>query len=529
MSLEAYIIVLAPEFVLLVGACVVLLAGVAKGAPRSNAVSGAALVVVLLALGVSFWGGSPDGSLVLPGLWLTSLTYYVRVVALSVGALLVLVNWHQPVAQERGEYLGMILFSLLGVLLTASANDLLVLFFAVELVSVPTYVLIALSRPVHRALESAVKYFFLGALAAAVLAYGMSFLYGVAGSTALTHLSDGVMVPSFAPGVGGLSTYAVIGLLLVFAGLAFKVAAVPFHVYAPDVYEGAAAPVTGLLGFVPKLAGFVALIKVFGAFAWDLPTSVLWLIWVVAAVTMTAGNVLALLQHNVKRLLGYSSIAHTGYMLIALLVGPVAGQGPLRDGVAALLFYVAIYGVMNLGAFALIGAFRAQEQEAETLEELAGLAKQAPAAALGLAVCVFSLMGFPPTAGLLGKVFIFSSAFSVGALHPFHGPLIALAVIGVLNSAVAAAYYLRIVATVYMGASPRRCVPAGGAPIRWGLTLCSLILLVFFCWPAGLAREAKLATASLHEPAAPTALTAAQPATASHLRPVVVADGGSKD
>ena len=513
MSLEAYIIALAPEFVLLVGACVVLLAGVTRGAPRSSTVSGAALVVVLLALGVSFWGGSPDGSLVLPGLWLTSLTYYVRVVGLAVGALLVLVNWHQPVAQERGEYLGMILFSLLGVLLTASANDLLVLFFAIELVSVPTYVLIALSRPVHRALESAVKYFFLGALAAAVLAYGMSFLYGVAGTTALAHLSEGVMVPNFAS-EGTLSAYAVIGLLLVFAGLAFKVAAVPFHVYAPDVYEGAAAPVTGLLGFVPKLAGFVALIKIFGAFAWDLPTSVLWLIWVVAAVTMTAGNVLALLQHNVKRLLGYSSIAHTGYMLIALLVGPVAGQGPLRDGVAALLFYIAIYGVMNLGAFALIGAFRAKEQEAETLEELAGLAKQAPAAALGLAVCVFSLMGFPPTAGLLGKVFIFSSAFSVGALHPFHGPLIALAVIGVLNSAVAVAYYLRIVATVYMGSSPQRCLPAGGAPIRWGLTLCSLVLLVFFFWPAGLAREAKLATASLQEPATPTALTrSAEPGT----------------
>lgn len=512
MSLEADVLALAPEFVLLVGACVVLLAGVTRGAPRSNTVSGAALVVILLALGVTFWCGSPDGSVVLPGLWLTSLTYYVRVVGLAVGALLVLVNWHQAVAQERGEYLSMILFSLLGVLLTASANDLVVLFFAIELVSIPTYILIALSRPVHRALESAVKYFFLGALAAALLAYGMSFLYGVAGTTALTHLGEGGLVPNFAPD-GALSAYAVIGLLLVFAGLAFKVAAVPFHVYAPDVYEGAAAPITGLLGFVPKLAGFVALIKVFGAFDWDLPASVLWLIWVVAAVTMTTGNVLALLQHNVKRMLGYSSIAHTGYMMIALLVGPVAGEGPLRDGVAALLFYVAIYGVMNLGAFAVLGAFRARDQEAETLEELAGLAKQAPAAALGLAVCVFSLMGFPPTAGLLGKVFVFSSAFSVGEGHQFHGPLIALAVIGVLNSAVAVAYYLRIVATVYMGSSPRRCVPAGGAPIRWGLALCSLTLLVFFFWPAGLAREAKLATASLHEPAAPTAVTtAAEPA-----------------
>jgi NADH-quinone oxidoreductase subunit N len=497
MSVEASWIHLGPEFILLIGACAVLVVGATKASHGAPSIAPAVgLFVVILALLATFQLGVPGGSEFLPGLWLTSLTFYTRLIALGVGLLVVLVNWHQPADVERGEYVSMVLFSLLGVLLTASANDLLVLFFAVELVSIPTYVLIALSREDSRSSEAAVKYFFLGAMAAAVLAYGLSFLYGAAGTTTLHTLAEGTVRSSLAlgPSVGGA---ALVGLLLVFAGLAFKIAAVPLHVYAADVYEGAASPVTGLLGFVPKLAGFVALIKIFGACQWSLPVSLQWMVWVVAAVTMTTGNVLGLLQTNVKRVLGYSSIAHTGYMLIALLVGPVAGAGPMRDGVAALLFYVAVYGVMNLGAFAALAAFKISGRAVETLDDLAGMAARAPVAALALAVCVFSLMGIPPLAGFLGKVYVFSSAFSLEQAHPFRGPLIALAVIGVVNSAVAAAYYLRIAATAYVRAGAEDVVPVGGRPVRWGLGLCSILMVVLFVWPRGLADQASDATSAL--------------------------------
>ena len=498
MSVEVYTLQLLPELILLVGACVALIVGATKASIRAQWVSPAAFITVLAALAVSIGYGVPHEGQASFGLWLTPLTFYTRIIALGIGAVITLVNWHQPAAEERGEYMAMILFSLLGVLLTASANDLIVLFLAIELVSVPTYVLIALSRKDARASEATVKYFFLGAMSAAILAYGLTFLYGTAGTTLMHTLADGVARPTL-PSGPAMGAQALIGLLLVFAGLAFKVAAVPLHLYAPDVYEGAASPVTGLLGFVPKFAGFVALVKIFHMCNWDLPISVCWIIWLVAAATMTVGNVLALLQQNVKRILAYSSIAHTGYMLIALLVGPVAGEGPMHDGVAALLFYIAVYGAMNLGAFALLSAFETGGRPAETLDDLAGIAAQAPLATFALAICVFSLLGFPPTAGFLGKLYVFSSAFSVEEGHPFHGPLIAKAIIGVINSAIAAAYYLRIVGSAYMGKGTRHTVPAGGVPVRVGLALCSIPMLVVFAWPGGLVREATQATTTLRE------------------------------
>jgi len=515
-NIGEFLTLLAPELILLIGATVVLLLGLMRSAGGNSLVSGVSLGVVVLAAIVAVRLGVPDGTAAALGLWLTPLVYFTRCVTLGIGALIVLVNWHQPAARERGEYMAMILLSLLGVLITASANDLLVLLFAIELVSVPTYVLVALSREDRRASEASVKYFFLGALSAAILAYGISFLYGVAGTTTI-HALNGAQAISAMPSGDALDGLALIGLLLVIAALAFKIAAVPCHAYIPDVYEGAASPITGMLGFVPKMAGFVALLKIFTACNWDLPTEVLWVLWFLSAASMTAGNVLALLQKNVKRMLAYSSIAHTGYMMIALLVGPVAGRGPLHDGLAALLFYVTVYGVMNLGAFALLTAFRDRDRPVETLDDIAGLAVQAPRASFGLAVCVFSLMGLPPTAGFLAKVYVFSSAFSVPRPHPFHGPLIALAIIGVANAAIGAAYYLRIAASAYAGSADRPRIPAGGTPVRLGLALCAVLMLVFFAWPAGIVRQAHLASAQLEDTFKGHSRRLATPADESHL------------
>lgn len=494
MTFSSVLVALAPEWVLAVGACAALIVGLI-GKPAGRHVAMFALLCVGAAL---YFSLRPimAGAEVVPGIWITPVTYYARLVALGIGVLIVLVNWNQPDSRERGEYFSMILFSLLGVLLTASANDWVVLFFAIELVSIPTYVLVALSRDDARSSEAGIKYFFLGALAAAMLVLGLVFLYGSTGTTAIHTVVDGGGVPLIAGG-SAMTGLAKVGLMLVVAGLGFKVAAVPFHSYVADVYEGAASTVSGMLGFVPKFAGFVALIKVMTAIGWNLPVELAWLLWLLAAATMTAGNVLALLQRNVKRMLAYSSVAHTGYMLIALLVGPAWGQGPMRDGVAALFFYVAVYGAMNLGAFALLSAFRVGNREAETLDDIGGIAKQSAGAALGLAICAFSLMGLPPTAGFLGKLYIFSSAFSIPESHPMHGPMIVLAVIGVINSAIGAAYYLRIVAALYLGKDVQR-VPEGGLAVRLGLGLCAAAMLVFFAWPVGLMRQAKSATAILH-------------------------------
>ena len=503
MDLSTCIGGLLPEFILLIGACAVLLSGVGRS-PGGRGIHGPlSVLTVLVALVVTCWLGAPHADQHVPGLLLTPLLHYVRLGGLAVGVLILLCNLHLPAAEERPEFFSLILFSLTGLLLTAAANDLVVLFFAIELVSVPTYVLVSLSREDVRASEAAVKYFFLGALAAALMVYGFSFLYGaLGGHTTMMAVGGREALSTVAAATSGAGAYVVIGLLLSFAGIFFKLAAVPFHVYAPDVYEGAASPVTGLLGFLPKFAGFVAAAKLLAVFQWDVAPQVLWLLWVVSALTMTVGNALALLQSNVKRILAYSSIAHSGYMLIGLLVGPAltAGAGPMRDGIAAMLFYMVVYGAMNLGAFAVLSALARKGEAVEELKDIEGLSVRRPGLALGMAVCAFGLMGFPPTAGLLAKVYIFSSAFSLGDSHPFGGPLVVLAVIGVINSAVGAAYYLRIIAACYNKKPTEETERVGGRALRWGVALCSLAMIVLFVWPRELADGARQAAGALRAP-----------------------------
>ena len=343
---------------------------------------------------------------------LDRLAHALRPLALSgVGVVLVLVSWHQPVDEEYGEYMSMVLLSLLGVLLTASANDLLVLFFAIELVSIPTYVLIALSRtdarprrrrqvllprcPVRRDPRLRIR-----------------FSLRITGTTSLLTMQAGRAVPTLSAPTAS-HTLATIGLILAIGGLLFKIAAVPFHVYAADVYEAQPPRSRACWASFRNWRGLSRLCRLLAAFQWQPGPEILWLIWIVAAATMTVGNVLGLLQRNVKRMLAYSSIAHSGYMLVAVLVGPVGGRGPLGDGVASMLFYVAVYGVMNLGTFAVLSCVRIGEREADTLDDLAGLARRQPAAALALSVCVFSLIGLPPTAGFVGKLYVFGSVFVV--------------------------------------------------------------------------------------------------------------------
>jgi NADH-quinone oxidoreductase subunit N len=282
-----------------------------------------------------------------------------------------------------------------------------------------------------------------------------------------------------------------LGMLFSLAGLTFKIAAVPLYFYVADVYQGAASPVTGLLGFIPKFAGFIALIRLFSLCGWAYGDTMFWLLWVLAAATMTVGNTLALMQHNVKRMLAYSSVAHSGYMLVALVAGPAilggADASPMRNGLSAVLFYMAIYGVMNLGAFSALAFFRKAgpegEDSAETIQDLGGSARRHPWACLALAVCVLGLMGFPLTSGFLGKVYVFSAALSSGGGGAGHMAVVVLVVLGVINAAIGAAYYLRILASCYLGRSTESITPSRCVALRLGMALCAITVLALFFLP----------------------------------------------
>ncbi|MCH8969605.1 MAG: NADH-quinone oxidoreductase subunit N [Planctomycetes bacterium] len=489
MTLSTYVNALLPELILMVAAVVCLFVGLSSTGHRRNIVGWLAFAAVAVAALVTV---RTEDYTTISGLAIGSLTLYVRLIVLLVGAVLIMVNWYQSDSEEVGEYLSMILLSMSGVMLVASSNDLILLFFALELVSVPTYVLVALSRKDVRAAEACSKYFFLGALAAAITAYGLSFLYGAAGTTTMLGGSDSIAAKMLSGEID--STFVMLGLLLTFGGLCFKIAAVPFHSYVGDVYQGAAAPLTAVLAFLPKLAGFIGLVKLMSLTNWELTITMQWVIWIVAAATMTVGNVLALMQTNIKRMLAYSSVAHSGFMLIGLLVGPVAGQGPFYDGVSAMLFYIAVYALANLGAFAVLTYLSSEDKEVEEQEQLAGLSRREPLAALALAICMFSLMGLPPTAGFWGKLFVLSSAFSVSEGGVFGGPMIWLAVIGVVNSAIAAAYYLRIVGVCYLQRGTEHLAGRSRFGLQVGVGICSLMMLALFIWPEPLLIRAVRAT-----------------------------------
>jgi NADH-quinone oxidoreductase subunit N len=512
MSIGPYFSILLPEIILIVGACLTLFLGVWRplGGRTGTGVFSLGVVALAAALcppATTVWSWTLTQA---TGLNPGGLAHYIRLITLAVGAAILLVNWYQAAAEERGEYTAMLLLSMAGVMLTAMTDDLLLLFFALELVSVPTYVLVALSREDIRAQEACSKYFFLGAMSAALLAYGLSFIYGASGTTSMVQIAP----------VG----FGALGILLAVGGLCFKLAAAPFHGYVADVYEGAAAPLAGALGFLPKVAGLVAMVKLFSMVSWELTPVMQWTLWIIAAVTMTAGNVLALMQTHIKRMLAYSGVAHSGYILVAVLVGPPrAGGGPLADGLSAALFYVAVYGFMNLGAFALLAMLSGPDREAGEPDDLKGLSRRHPWIAAGLAVTMFSLMGMPPTAGFLGKFYIFSGALAAGD-RPFGGPLLALAIIGVINSAIAAAYYLRVVGWCYCDDGSRLPQTSGRTALQIGGAVCTLLMIVWFVWPQALLNQAREATMR-HTNSAAAMHVAPHQESAVGLKPGVSSEG----
>jgi len=501
-----------PEIILLTGACACLVTGLSRSplARRATVLTAAAALALsgLVALGALF---EQSGR---------GLAGFIQLIVPAIGLLLLLLvmgaeraraetaepaEAFDPRRSVSGEIHAFFLFSLVGVMLTAGVTDLVWLFLALELTSLPTYVLVATARRQPRTHEAAVKYFFLGALATAVFLYGFSLMYGATGFTDFEGIRRTVVE------AGAAGPVLTTGLILALLGLAFKIAAVPMHFYAADVYEGADLAITAVLAFVPKAAGILAMAILLSTVGWALiPEAVTATLWILAALTMTVGNVMALLQENLKRMLAYSSVAHSGYLLVGLLAGPAALEGQtLGDGVAAVLFYLPVYGLATLAAFAVVGSLRRPGgEEAENLGELAGLARRHPLLAAVMLASMLSLIGLPPMAGFIGKIYLFGAAIEAG--------YVGLVVIAVLNSAISAVYYLRVVSTCYFGAPEPDAPPVAAPPARLLAATCAAAFALLLGLAGGpLVRAAREATGPGPLPPAPTASAETATATAT--------------
>jgi NADH-quinone oxidoreductase subunit N len=474
-----------PEIALFVATCVVMILGLSPNVAVRRATAVVAGLGVLAA-GILAWWKTPTGVEVTPEMGQTllpSIVPYAKVLIAGIGLLLLMLlagtvdrgeesairsgrRRFDPLRSNRAEFYAFYLFSLTGLMLCAGAADLIWLFLALELTSLPTYIMVTISTARNRSREAGVKYFFLGAMGAAVFLYGFSLIYGGTGTTSLNGIAEHFRT-------NGINNIALAGLLLSILGLGFKVAAVPMHFYTADVYEGAAPQVSAFLAFVPKTAGFIGILLLCATVGWNhgldpgsnhaLPETLRLTLWVMAALTMTVGNVLALLQNSVKRILAYSSIAHTGYMLVGVIAGPGDGRFS-QNGIAAVLFYLFAYGIMNAGCFAVLAALErragpdGEPREIENVSDLRGLCSSQPVLGWAMVLCALSLLGLPPLLGFFSKLPLFTSAISAGEY-----PLVV--VLG-LNSAIAAFYYLRLAFTPLLEKADASVEPAYQSPFR---------------------------------------------------------------
>ena len=355
---------------------------------------------------------------------------------------------------NHGEFYALLLMGTVGMCFMATSTELVMIFLGLEISSLATYILVGFKRHDTLSNEASLKYFLLGSFATAFFLYGIAFVYGLTGTTNLLALSERLAKAS------SWSPLAWVALILMFVGLAFKVSAVPFHVWTPDVYQGAPAPVTAFLSVGPKAAAFAVFLRIFlGAFA-SAGSIVFWIIWVSALLTMCLGNLAALLQSNVKRMLAYSAIAHAGYVLVGIAAGP-------KEGTATVLFYLAVYALMNVGAFVLVAHLAGTGERWTRIEDFTGLGYERPGVAACLAVFMLSLAGFPTTAGFFAKFYIFRAAI--------HSHLIGLTIVAVLTSVISVYYYFRLIVVMYMREGKTQ---ASSSPLPWALRVALAVSVV---------------------------------------------------
>ncbi len=368
---------------------------------------------------------------------------------------------------ERGEYYTLLLFSVTGMMLMAQAADLIVVFLSLELLSIPLYVLAAFARPKIESEEAGLKYFLLGAFATGFVVYGTALVFGATTSTNLSAI-----VASVSDGTANLLLLA-LGAAGILVGLGFKVAVVPFHMWTPDVYQGAPTAVTAFMSSGAKIAGFAALLRVFATAFPSIATDMTGIFWAVSALTMILGNVIAIAQTNIKRLLAYSSIAHAGYILMAFV--PYGNPDVAPVSIAAGLFYLVAYVITNFGAWAVVIALEKSEGRGLEIADYAGLARKHPGYAVAMALFMLSLIGLPPTIGLVGKFYLFRAVIAGG----FTG----LAIIGVLTSLISAYYYLRVVVIMYMREGEPQAHSELLLNLTAGATAIATVMLTFFAGP----------------------------------------------
>jgi NADH-quinone oxidoreductase subunit N len=454
-----------PELILTVAGTLIM---VMEPLTRRKALLGKfALAALALALWASVSAFSNPGPAFRDMLVIDGFATFFRVLIIAVGALAILSSYQylQREKADSGEYYALVLFSVVGQGIMVTSNELIMLFIGLEISSIATYILAGYLRDDVRGTEAALKYFLLGSFATAFLLYGVAWIYGMTGSTNLSEIHRILTTPDIAPSAMMIGAAAA----LIFVGLAFKVSAAPFQIWAPDVYQGAPAPVAAFMSAGPKAAAFAIFLRLFlTAFE---PISDRWqpIVWISALLTMIIGNFAALTQSNMKRLLAYSSIAHAGYVMVAITTNS-------ETGAAAAMFYLAAYAFMNIGAFAVVAHIAHRGEQFVRVEDFAGLGARQPVTAALLSVFLLSLIGVPLTAGFFGKFYIFKAALDAD--------LVWLTVLGLLNSAVAAYYYLRVLVVMYMQ-EPGEAVktlpplPAGIKATLWGSAIATLVLGVY--------------------------------------------------
>jgi NADH-quinone oxidoreductase subunit N len=474
-TILASLLLSAPELILAVGALVLLMIGVFAGERSGPTVTGLAIAVLIAAgLWIIF---VPGDGLAYGGAYLADgFSRFMKVVALvgSIVAMFMSIGQAREQQLDRFEFPVLLLLATLGILLMISAHDLISLYLSLELQSLALYVVCAINRDNLKSTEAGLKYFVLGALSSGMLLYGMSLVYGFTGHTTFDTIAHALASETRSLGL-------VFGLVFVLAGIAFKISAVPFHMWTPDVYEGAPTPVTAFLAAAPKVAAMAMLTRiVITAFQ---PVLADWqqIIVFISIASMVLGSFAAIGQRNFKRLMAYSSIGHMGYALVGLAAGN-------KEGVSGVMLYMVIYMVMTLGTFACIMAMRREDgRQLENVDDLAGLSSTNPFMAVVLTALMFSLAGIPPMAGFFGKYFVFVAAIEA--------KLYALAIIGVLASVVGCYYYLRVIKVMWFDEATDKFVrTAGGLRLVFGLSGLFVVAYVVFGGPIGGAAELAAAT-----------------------------------
>ncbi len=417
----------------------------------------ASMTIKLIGLGGSFFGGT---FLLDPFSVYFKLAFYI---ACGLG-ILISMKYLDIEDIHRGEYYALMLFATTGMMLMASAGDLITLYLGLELMALSIYILAGFMRNDSRSNEAGIKYLLLGAFSSGIMLYGMSLLYGVSGTTNL----NGIL--AFLRGADLANPVLFLAMVMLIVSFGFKVAAVPFHMWVPDVYEGAPTSVTAFMSAGPKVAGFAVLLRIFAHTLLPLQEHATVILAGMAVLTMAVGNIMAIAQTNIKRMLAYSSIAHAGYALVGLAAG-----GP--DGAASVMLYVLIYAVMNMGAFGVVIMLRRSGARGEEITDFSGLGKTNKAAAFLMLIFMFSLTGIPPMAGFIGKFYIFKSAVQAG--------MVWLAVVGVLFSSISAYFYLRVIMVMYMYEPKEEFSLVQSPALALALAISVTAVIVIGVYPSG--------------------------------------------